>query len=444
MNRIGRNILAVVVAALFISGYAWAGTIRLLSNNQLPRKVLVVNQAETSEFVKELFKTIRKIHEEDGLTGKDAFKLHIVDTAGSLATPEQREGFFGAAASDVEKFVEINPDFKTRDIWMQDFGEFCTITEGTTVFPAVFDSARDAGLKDFPEWLSKNWDLKLCVNPSSTAGFGDGDSGGNIEVTPDNIMYHGDSMTPECRKFFLQNGYADRAIKLATKWLAVGHVDEYLAIVPTEYSPCGYSIVRADPCYALEVLKKATDSDFDALPEPYASFLPRIQAALLNPEEWKGTQEATFIELNRKIGEIIETNIARFVSEIRRITGDTNREIPVVAWPNLFKGRDPAWPSGCSSYTPGVVNHLILRGHLIVPDPLFPPFRKLIKSSFPGQGNRVHFLNDLGYHNLKGDIHCGTNVQRDPNRSFLTAPALASIASLRANFEQLHSTPSAN
>jgi len=436
------KIVATLVAILTLSGTARAGTIRLLSANQLPRKVLVVNHADTTGFVKELFGVIRAIHEEDGLTGADAFRLHVVDSARALATPDARAAFFGAAKGVVEKLVEVNPDVRTNDIWMQDFGELCTWSDGATVVPAVFDSARDAGLKEFPEWIAKNWTMKLCVNPSSTAGFGDGDSGGNIEVTPDNILYHGDSMTPECREFFQKNGYEGRKIMLATKWLAVGHIDEYLSIVPTRYSPCGYAIVRADPRGALELLEKASQSDFATLPEPYASFLPKLQGALLAPDAWKGTGEAKFIELNRKIDEIIDENTGTFISEIRRITGDKHREIPVISWPVLFKGNEAAAHGRCIAYTPGVVNHLVLRDHLLVSDPLFPPFRKHITDSATRLGCRVHFLNATAYHDRKGDVHCATNVDRDPDRSFLTTPAQASMAALRAGFDSIHRDPS--
>lgn len=443
MNRNGGwKIAAILMAILAMSGSAWAGTLRLLSANQLPRKVLVVNHTDTNGFVKELFQIIRDIHEEDGLAGEDAFRLHIVDSARSLATPDTRAGFFGAPTGIVEKLVDVNPDIRTNDIWMQDFGELCTWSDGATTGPAVFDSARDAGLKDFPEWISKNWNMKLCVNPSSTAGFGDGDSGGNIEVTPDNILFHGDSMTPECREFLLKNGYDGRKIMLATKWLAVGHIDEYLSIVPTRYSPCGYAIVRAAPCRALELLEKASRTDFEVLPEPYASFLPKLQGALLSPDAWKGTAEAKFIELNRKINEIIDENIGTFVSEIRRITGDEHREIPVVSWPILFKGNEAASHGNCIAYTPGVVNHLILRDHLLVSDPLFPPFRKIIQDRSTSLGCKVHFLNAAAYHDRKGDVHCATNVLRDPDRSFLTTPTQVSLAALRASFDLFHCAPS--
>lgn len=443
MNRFGGWVaIAVLTTVLLFPGRAWAGTLRLMSANQLPRKVLVVNHTDTTAFVKELFGVIRAIHEEDGLTGNDAFQLHIVDSAHSLPTPEARARFFGAPTGVVEELVDVNPDMKTNDIWMQDFGELCTWSDGEKTVPAVFDSARDAGLKDFPEWISKNWSMKLCVNPSSTAGFGDGDSGGNIEVTPDNILYHGDSMTPECREFFLKNGYDGRKIMLATKWLAVGHIDEYLSIVPTRYSPCGYAIVRADPCGALELIEKASQTDFAPLSEPYASFLPKLQGALLAPGAWNGTAEAKFIELNRKINEIIDENTGRLIAEIRRITGDAHREIPVVSWPVLFKGNEAAAHGNCIAYTPGVVNHLILRDHLLVSDPLFPPFRKVIVGSSKSLGCRVHFLNAAAYHDRKGDIHCATNVLRDPARAFITTPAQASISALRASFDRLHRDPS--
>ncbi len=461
MKRIGGwHFLAVFLLALTFGNSLWAGTIRLMSSNQLPKKVLVVNTPGTESFVKGLFFVIRNIHDVDGLVGADSFKLHVVDSTGSLRTPERRARFFDAPSGIVENLVEVNPALETGDIWMQDFGEFCTYSEGEKASLAIFDSGRGRGLEGFPKWFADNWGLNFQTNPNKAGTCGD--YGGNIEVTPENIFYHGDTMTEKCRRYFLENGYQDREIELATKWLAVGHIDEYLTIIPTRSSPCGYSIVRSDPWNALELVKGASPEDFAKMPQPFRSFLPKVQAALKKMEGahvegdrgflqkiidfLKGNsggspitwEEMQFIQLNMKIGEIIEENTGRFISGIRRITGKEDLEIPVMAWPNLFKGENPENPTSCVAYTPGVVNHLILRDHLIVPDPFFPPFRKIVEARFRSQGNRVHFLDDLAYHNLMGEVHCGTNVQRDPERVFITPQAAAAVSALRANFSKLH------
>ncbi len=437
MKRIsGLKILGVALLAVIFGSAVWAGTIQLMSANQLPKKVLVVCTSGTASMVKGLFSVIRNIHEVDGLAGAEAFKLHVIDGTGALKSPDKRAKFFDAPTEVVEGLVEVNPELSTNDIWMQDFGEFCTYSENGKASLAVFDSGRGRGLAGFPQWFAKNWNLNLQANPSRQ--LSGGDYGGNIEVTPENIFYHGDTMTSECREYFLQNGYQDREIQLATKWLAVGHIDEYLTIIPTKTSPCGYSIVRCDPWYAMELVQGASPEDFAGMPEPFKSFMPRLQAALKDADKCRGSKEEEFIKLNRKIGEIIEENTGKFISEIRRITGKEDLEIPVVAWPTLFKGENPDKPSRCVAYTPGVVNHLILRDNLIVPDPFFPPFRKMVEARFRSQGNRVHFLDDLAYHNLMGEVHCGTNVQRDPERVFITPQAAAAVTALRANFSKLH------
>lgn len=418
-------------------------TIKLMSNNQLPKKVLVMCTPDTSDFVKELFNIVARIHEEDSLSGDDSFILHVLPQRGgfsniftALSNPDKIAAFFKTTKEKAAKLVEVNSEIGSNDIWMQDFAEFCASIENGKAVPAIFDVGRGRGLDGFAKWFAEAWQLKYFNNPSNAhAG---GDYGGNIEVTPDNILFHGDTMTPACRNFLLENGYKGREIQLNTSWLAVGHIDEYMMIIPTKFSPCGYSLVRSDPWYAMELLKSASPSDFEGMPEPYKSFLPRVQAALNDPQAWKETKEALFIELNRKIGEIIEENVGKFVQEVRNITGDSEREIPTVAWPNLFRSEDQANMKRCVAYTPGVVNHLVLRDHLIVPDPFFPPFRKMVEARFRSQGNKVHFLNDLAYHDLMGEVHCGTNVVRDPNRVMVTPKITAAVSVLKADFARLH------
>ncbi len=410
---------------------ARAETVRLLHNGHLPKKVLVVLTNQTRQFVAGLIDIIAAIHEQDSLTGHDAFKLHV------LSSSRSERQWLPTTPDKLSAFVEFNDELFVQDIWMQDIGEFCAIARNGTWTEGIFDSKRGRGLAEVMPWLAKAWNQTYVANPSRN--YRAGDYGGNIEVTPDNILYYGDTMSEACEKFLLESGYQNRSIKLQTSWLKVGHIDEYLTIIPSRHSRCGYSIVRADPWYALDLIDGAGEADFNAMPREMGEFLKRVQAALRDPDHRKGTPEADFIELNRQIGELIEANISRLVSEIRRITGDTARDIPIMAWPTVFHNFNRGTElKHCIAYTPGVVNHLVLRDHLVVPDPFFPPFKRTVEARFRAQGNRVHFLNDLPYHDKHGEVHCGTNVRRDVTRTLITPQFTRALAALGDTFDRVH------
>src|SRR5690606_17748922 len=59
-------------------------------------------------------------------------------------------------------------------------------------------------------------------------------------------------------------GYADRMVVVESKWLRVGHMDEYLSFLPVPDSEAGYVIVKADATRALEIIREATPEAWDA------------------------------------------------------------------------------------------------------------------------------------------------------------------------------------
>ena len=69
-----------------------------------------------------------------------------------------------------------------------------------------------------------------------------------------------------------------------------------------------------------------------------------------------------------------------------------------------------------------MVNLISVNGHLIIADPHFVPLKDEMNdlledigfsASAPGQ--TIHYIDDWEeYHVSSGEIHCGTNVERDP------------------------------
>lgn len=409
--------------------------IKFINNNHVTKKVLVVSGYGNQTFVKDLFNVIKDINVSEQLTGDDLIKLHIVSGGGDPVPS------LGISAQDAQAYVEVNQKFNSSDIWMQDCMELCAAELKTgELVPAVFDSNRGRGLGRLPGVLAQMWDMVYYKNPSNAGDHGD--YGGNLEVTPfDDILVVGDTITEPCRKFFEANGYKDRMFIGDTRWLTVGHIDEYLSFIPTAWAPGGYSIVRADTAFALDLIKNSPDSELAKISSYDRSFLLRVKA-LLNeqmktPDAGKGTAEGDFIAMNYAINDIIEENIGKLKEYIKKTTKE-EREFEEVAWPSLFEGSGVSNPRGCHAFLPGVVNLLIVRDHLIVPATHIPGFDKAIEARLKAQGNKVHFIDDTPYHTSMGEIHCGTNSFRDPNRTVLSKARVKAVQDVKSRFRNIH------
>lgn len=410
--------------------------IKLVTNNNLTRKVLVVSGYGNQKFVKDLFNVIKIINESGQLSGEDVVKLHIISSSGNPIPS------LGISAQDAEKYVEVNPQFNSSDIWLQDCMEICSAeVKGTgKIVPAVFDTNRGRGLTRLPGVLANLWDLVYFKNPSNAQDHGD--YGGNIEVTPfDDILVGGDTMTEPCRKFFENNGYKGRMFLGDTKWLTVGHIDEYIGFIPTAWAPGGYSIIRADTSFALDLIKNSPDSELDKIESYDRSFLLKVKRVLneqmKDPSAGKGTPEGDFIALNYAINDRIEESVGKLKEFIRGTSKDAGRDFEEVCWPSLYEG-SLARPRGCHAFLPGVVNLLVVRDHLIVPATHIPSFDKVIEARLKAQGNKVHFIDDTPYHTSMGEIHCGTNVLRDPYKTIVSQGRVTAVQDVRNRFRQIH------
>jgi hypothetical protein len=428
--------LATASSLVAAPGAAEISRIKLVNNNHVPQKILVCASYSTQRFVKDLFNVIREINESAGLSGKDLVKLHIIPGSGNPLSS------LGVPMDIAEKYAEVNSNFSSSDIWLQDCMEICSaqLKDGKLV-SAVFDSNRGRGLARLPKILSEMWDIVYFKNPSNYQDHGD--YGGNLEVTPfDDIMVAGTTITAPCKKFFEDNGYKGRMFLGNTHWLQVGHIDEYLSFIPTPFAPGGYTLVRADTGMALDLIKNAPDSEFDKISSYDKSFLLKVKRLLneqmKDPYAGKGTEEGDFIALNQTINDIIEENVGKLKEFIRKTSKDYDRDIEEVYWPSLFEGRSGSTPRGCHAYLPGVVNLLVIRDHLVVPATHIPAFDKAIEARLKAQGNKVHFVDDTPYHNSMGEIHCGTNALRDPERSIISLKQVKAVQEVRNRFKKIH------
>jgi protein-arginine deiminase len=120
--------------------------------------------------------------------------------------------------------------------------------------------------------------------------------------------------------------------------------------------------------------------------------------------------DAGFWEANARFQSIMDLNREMLMMELEIDEADII-ELPVLFWPEM-EGRTAA-------FFPDLVNHLVLGNVSILPRPHGPmvdgadAFEQAFKQAFPSREAR--FIDDwYSYHELLGEVHCGTNTRRRP------------------------------
>ncbi len=439
-------------------------SIRFLSPNNMPVKVLVVYTPgqQNQNFVISLINIVADMHEKGMVKKEDAFKVHVIP-GWEMQETDYAEINAKIGAERVKKYVEFNKGFSTRDMWMQDWGEVGVVKVKGEAKPqtAVFDSNRGRDNAELPQILANFWNSYLVKNPSEQNSGGD--YGGNIEVTPDNILLIGNTSTEELRAYLEQHGYKDRMAVLETDWLQVGHVDEYISVCPNPKALRGYTLIKANPRLALRLIKDTTDAELKTIPQKeYCDALLKVKKYLIKAEadraaaqkqgrrrSRKAFSEAVleylegsdemlarsdsgvslssghviaqgeveeFIKLNLTLGNLIDANVKKACEKISAVRNDAGKPHSILSFPALYRH---TYQGKHIAYLPGSVNQLILNNQLIVPDPKVKAMRQYISITAGKIGLHANFIDSLPYHNLQGQLHCGTNVFRHPNKYFV-------------------------
>ncbi len=277
------------------------------------------------------------------------------------------------------------------------------------------------------------------------------------------------------------------ALELESDWLSIGHIDEYLTFTSSVLG-CGETIYYGRPLEGLRVvLDKASDEEFakfakEAAVESGISFTRgRLKAALqsfrrndrngngngrnVGPEisidladydltrhdpvwtllddeqglsigvfdtlKWSDPDSLVryYVWRNLLDQEIISRSVSKLLA-----TADCQQSegLPVIYRPNFKDKPKIHSPNervvvhvGDTAHLPGVTNSLVLRDHVIVPDPGIQALRDLTSERFGrhlgGATSQVHFIDDRQYHKKWGEVHCGTNVIREMDLPFRAA-----------------------
>lgn len=386
--------------------------VRILNHNNIPSKILVMLNSASSQitFVEDLSKILAEINRATQGDVAQPMKVVLVGATPELASTLKIEDEFKNQLLEV---VSLNVG---GNMWLQDFGEIMaakTVADDQEQL-LLFDSNRGRGLRDLAATLADLWNGYYYKIPEASLG---GNDGGDIEVTPNNILYLGSKSTNALRQFFAQYGYHDQMLILDTEWLRVGHVDEFVSTILLKDDPCGFGLVKADPTLALDLLKNASAEDVqELLALPYKeeqndfSIMKVMQKYLQTGKDTSFGIFPQIVDIQLSATQVIDENVTKMKEKISEVSPQC-RSIKEISFPVLYING--------IAVLPNPVNMTVLWDHQIISDPLFKPYREYIESALKSLNQTPHFINDLEYHQRLGEVHCGTNVVRLPDKYFI-------------------------
>jgi protein-arginine deiminase len=323
-----------------------------------------------------------------------------------------------AKAAEVELQI-IPPAVNRADRWLQDEIEIGFARTPAKTIPVVLDSPRNRELDDFPEKMLLGPDFGYVTrgNDELRSSL---DSFGNLECTPPHtgprgaypfgrILFGGAQPGAQnARRMmkvvsdFMYAQQVQHPIELYSDWLNVGHIDEFMSFVP---APDGkkFRLVLASPETAYRILRELRDAGHGAVRlMPGKRHDVTIDALL---------DHGLLRKQNETFQSYIDWNKAVLLTEMGLTPSD------IVYLPALYFAEGPR----ADAFFPGMVNMQVANGHLAIPKPFGPvvggkcAFEKAAEEVFHPLKLKCHFIDTYeGYHLQMGEIHCGTNVVREP------------------------------
>lgn len=461
-------------------------TLKLIPSTNIPKGVLITAVPFSNDFtfggnfstVKNLALKIDHINKSEGLSGLDGYTQQI-DLLVFFQPDSPKQDNIDFKLKLLKELNEINSSAATYvkfvvesslGPWQQDWGEFVSFQKkGSSnssygILATSLASIESEGIKN----LSNLLDIPLFeIRAETEDSEGNGNQGGNIEITPANELYYGKNMENKKLEKLLQKNHK-YSIKIHTNWLDVGHVDEIVSFIPSKTKSCSYEMILSSPLIGLFEFYNSTDAALGAylnskgpinfsvsdyrlafeslklnglgievvkkniLPryEKKADIWPldeeyyfRFKNGQLSEEEknkpewdekttnvWRKSgfeAAAAFIELNLVYQNFIDRNSIKF--GLNDSCNETYTELP-----HLFtvSNGEPL----AHSFLPNPTNLLLLRNHVVVPAQPLKSFSDYISrklGSHLGSTSNVHFVDTTLYHEGGGEIHCATNVIRE-------------------------------
>jgi protein-arginine deiminase len=360
-------------------------------------------------------------------------RVYVVSLSGA-GNEEFLRGLRAACDEAGVELESIEGELVGGDRWIQDEIEFGYSQAPGRTHAVVCDGPRNAKLDYLAEARLLGPDLGVVEVRSHLDTRSSLDSFGNLEVSPPvevgGIRYPLGRIVLGTRRRGPSNSQVDRKATLAlreflyaqvvqapfeahTDWLEVGHVDEIVSFVPAS-SALGFQILIASPRRARKLFEKCKkDGHGEAILWQGQQRIDR-EAGRLTPAEEKVDDLLANADL-WKFNDECAAHLDGVRADLERELGagdDAFLEIPVA-----FKPVGPV--RRALAYFPDMVNHLVLGDISVVPKPYGPridgkdPLEQAFVEAVPER--KVRFIDDwLAYHEMSGEVHCGTNVRRRP------------------------------
>uniref|UniRef100_A0A674C459 protein-arginine deiminase n=1 Tax=Salmo trutta TaxID=8032 RepID=A0A674C459_SALTR len=318
--------------------------------------------------------------------------------------------------------LKICPEDMNRgDRWMQDEIEFGYIDSPHQRFPVVLDSPRDGDLQGFPYDVLLGQDFGYVTRTAYGKEVSSLDSFGNLEVSPPVTVNgknyplgriiigvafptatKGRNMTKVVQDF-LWAQKVQEPIALFSDWLLVGHVDEFMTFVPAPDKK-GFRLLLASPDASYKLFRGLQNDGhgqakmFDGRPSVRPTWLNKGE---INKSNNHAATLQSCIDWNRDV--------------LKRELGLDDDDI--IDLPILFHVIE----NRAVAYYPDMVNMIVLGKNLGIPKPFGPKvdgrcaLEAEMTSLMGGLGLSCTYIDDFAsYHKLLGEVHCGSNVRREP------------------------------
>ncbi|XP_044204392.1 protein-arginine deiminase type-2 isoform X1 [Thunnus albacares] len=324
--------------------------------------------------------------------------------------------------------LKICHEYMNRgDRWMQDELEFGYIDAPHHRFPVVLDSPRDGELMDFPYNELLGPDFGYVTRVAQRKDVSSLDSFGNLEVSPPVTVNgknyplgriiigvafptatKGRNMTKVVQDF-LWAQKVQEPIALFSDWLVVGHVDEFMSFVPAPDRK-GFRLLLASPDAGYKLFRDLQNDGHGQakLFEGQRDEEPVTLDEILSNESLQAENNyvQSCIDWNRDV--------------LKRELGLDDEDI--IDLPILFKLMEETKDEyRAVAYYPDMVNMIVLGKNLGIPKPFGPKvngrcaLEAEMCSLMEGLGLTCTFIDDFAsYHKLLGEVHCGSNVRREP------------------------------
>ncbi|MBD2259132.1 protein-arginine deiminase family protein [Pseudanabaena sp. FACHB-2040] len=324
--------------------------------------------------------------------------------------------------------VQIDPvpyEFHKDDPWMRDEIEIGYAQAPGKFIHVVLDSPRDRGLDHLTNRQLIGSDFGYVIRKSCHP-VTKLDSFGNLEVSPPvtvngveypfgRLIFGG--TRPEVvedprrklkvlRDFF----YAQKIqapFEIFSDWLSVGHIDEFMNFVPAPDGK-GFKLLLASPNKCYDLLKQLRDKGHSQTLLRQGKCLYQKPADISVADVLDNSELASH---NQRFQECINWNREALQQELGLEEDD------IIELPALYDDDD----GRAEAFFPNMVNMLVLKQHLAIPKPFGPQvegqcqFEAYVERVLGPLGLACHFIDDWDpYFREGGEIHCGTNANRQP------------------------------